>query len=64
MSDIESKLAQQAVSIVNVLERRPYDVMHFLLQRLQEAPTDEDRLELMRLVDAEVVRRNPYLRIQ
>ena len=54
-------LEEQAVKIVNVLERRPGEVIHFLWTVMKDAPDDESRLELMRLVDAEVVRRQPWI---
>ena len=34
-------LEEQAVKIVNVLERRPYDVIHFLWTVMKDAPSDE-----------------------
>ena len=49
---------QWAVWIVNLLEHDPGQVIHALADLMEQTPVDE-RLDLMRAIDAEVVRRQP-----
>jgi hypothetical protein len=46
----------QAVWIVNLLEHDPAQVIHALAEMMQDTPVDQ-RLDLMRAIDNEVVRR-------
>ena len=49
---------QWAVWIVNLLEHDPGQVLHALRDLMEQTPVDQ-RLDLMRAIDAEVVRRQP-----
>ena len=49
---------QWAVWIVNLLEYDPGQVIHALAELMEQTPVDE-RLDLMRTIDAEVLRRHP-----
>jgi len=49
---------QWAVWIVNLLEHDPGQVIHALADLMEQTPVDE-RLNLMRAIDAEVLRRHP-----
>jgi len=51
------RMHEMATEIVDMLAKDPLQVLHFLFLRLTEAPDDRSRLELMRLIDDEVVRR-------